>query len=201
MRPLLQELAKIFKAERLPEMTQQLDINIARLNDQLVQIYQSLEEGVFIDPQYSKDPTPILVELEGVQEKMVTVTNMAKTYAEYQELFNIECYSFKNLTKAQEALERQSHLWQMIEKWNQQYEVWMNEDFTKIDVEEMNKDVNIYFKESYSFHKKLNNGVTANFKDAVNEHKIIMNPIMELGNPAMRPRHWDKLFKLLGQPW
>lgn len=41
----VQEASKTFKDERLPEMTQQLDINIARLNDQLMQIKNTLEEG------------------------------------------------------------------------------------------------------------------------------------------------------------
>lgn len=28
-----------------------------------------------------------------------------------------------------------------------------------------------------------------------------MNVVLELGNPSMRPRHWEKLFKILNQSW
>lgn len=199
--PILQDASRGFKSERLPEMTQQLDINIARLNDQLAQVHQSLEEGVFIDPQYFHEPASVLQELEGVQEKVTAMANMARTYSEYQELFNIETYAFKNLTKTQETFERQEHVWKTVAHWNEQCERWMNEDFLKVNVEDMNKDVNVYFKESYAFHKKLNNEVTLRLKEGVNDLKVKMGAVMELGNPAMRPRHWEKLFKLLNQTW
>jgi hypothetical protein len=55
-----QDNASKFKEERMPEMAQQLDINIARLNDQLVQMKQGLEEGVYIDASFFSDPSPIL---------------------------------------------------------------------------------------------------------------------------------------------
>ena len=65
----------------------------------------------------------------------------------------------------------------------------------------MNKDVQVYFKESFSLHKKMNNDVTSKLRDHVADLRAKMGPVMELGNPAMRPRHWEKLFKLLNQAW
>jgi hypothetical protein len=70
-----------------------------------------------------------------------------------------------------------------------------------VDVEEMNKEVQAYFKDSFSINKKMNNEVTSRLKDAVADLKAKMGPIMELGNPAMRPRHWEKLFKIMNQAW
>jgi hypothetical protein len=89
-----------------------------------------------------------------------------------QELFNIESYAFKTLTKAQETFERQNSLWKMILKWNEQTEHWMADDFTKVDVEEMNRDVGVYFKDAFALHKKMNNDVTAKLKDAVADLKV-----------------------------
>ena len=52
------EASNTYRDERLPEMTQQLDMNIARLNDQLVQISGQLEEGVFVNVAPSRTRRP-----------------------------------------------------------------------------------------------------------------------------------------------
>ena len=113
-------------------MTQQLDVNIARLNDQLEAMKHGLEEGIFIDAEYFSNPSPVMQELESAQEKVNALSNMARTYSEYQDLFNIQSYGNKNLYKVQEVLERQQVLWKMVTKWNEQYDRWMTEDFTKV---------------------------------------------------------------------
>ena len=65
----------------------------------------------------------------------------------------------------------------------------------------MNKEVAVYFKEAYALHKKANSEVSARLKDLVTDLKAKLGPIMELGNPSMRPRHWEKLFCILNQAW
>ena len=69
--------------------------------------------------------------------------------------------------------------------------------FTDMQVEEVDKEVQGFFKESFAFHKKLGNKVSETLKDKISDFKAIMPNIMDLGNPNMRPRHWEKLFKLI----
>ena len=116
------EASNTYKDERLPEMTQQLDMNIARLNDQLVQISAQLEEGAFVNVAHFDDPTPVLSELEAVHQKLESVDGLAKTYSAHQELFGITVYNYKNLRKTQESYDRMLTLWTMVSKWNEQYE-------------------------------------------------------------------------------
>lgn len=78
--------------QRMPDMVRDLDTNIARLNDQLVQLGGSLEEGVFIDAAYFGNPGPVLVELERVKQKLAAVDTLARQYSAYQELFGIPAY-------------------------------------------------------------------------------------------------------------
>lgn len=42
---------------------------------------------------------------------------------------------------------------------------------------------------------QMNSEVTGRLKEATQDFKAKLPVIVELGNPAMRPRHWQKLFK------
>ncbi len=46
---------------------------------------------------------------------------------------------------------------------------------------------------------QLADDVTAMFKEKISSFKVVTPMIVDLGNPAMRPRHWAKLYKALGQ--
>lgn len=78
--------------QRMPDMVRDLDTNIARLNDQLVQLGGSLEEGVFVDAAYFGNPGPVLAELDRVKQKLAAVDTLARQYSAYQELFGIPSY-------------------------------------------------------------------------------------------------------------
>lgn len=42
----------------------------------------------------------------------------------------------------------------------------------------------------------MNSEVTGRLKDATQEFKAKLPVIVELGNPAMKSRHWQKLFEV-----
>lgn len=43
---------------------------------------------------------------------------------------------------------------------------------------------------------QMNSEVTARLKEVMQDFKAKVPVIVELGNPAMRARHWQKLFKV-----
>lgn len=53
------EAARDDKEKRMPDMIRDLDTNIARLNDQLVQLGASLDEGIFVDAVHFGNPGPV----------------------------------------------------------------------------------------------------------------------------------------------
>lgn len=69
-----------------------LYLGIPRLNDQLVNIGSSLDEGVFVDATYFENPAPVLAELERVKQKLAAVDTLARQYSAYQALFGITVY-------------------------------------------------------------------------------------------------------------
>jgi hypothetical protein len=51
----------------------------------------------------------------------------------------------------------------------------------------------------FAVASQLADDVTAMFKEKISSFKVVTPMVVDLGNPAMRPRHWAKLYKALGQ--
>jgi dynein heavy chain len=202
------EAAQSFKSERMPEMTAQLDMKIAGLNERLVAITAELQAGEYVNDAHFDDPTPVLDELQHVKQQLDVIDQHCKQYSSQQQLFGITVYNYKNQATAMENFDKQAQLWSMISQWNDKFNEWMTSDFidpdsgeVNIDVEEANKDVQIYVKESFGLHKKLTNSVSAKLKERTAEFKAKMPVVLELGNPSMKDRHWEKLFQDLNQTY
>ncbi|KAH9121803.1 hypothetical protein LEN26_010526 [Aphanomyces euteiches] len=195
------DAVEAFIQGKLSEMTQQLDSNIARLDEQTIQLNEQLQTGVFIDAA-NFDETPIVLgELDIVKQRLLQLEELSKQYSEYQSLFNIEPYKYINLTTTMEYFNTVETLWTSVEKWNEQQRNVLHNPFVNIDVEELAKDVAVAFKDAYAMHKKLSNDVTALLKDRAAEFKLKIPTILELGSPSMKDRHWEKIYKALNQPW
>jgi dynein heavy chain len=201
------EDADAFVDDRKSEMISQLDTCIARLNEQLTQVATQLQQGNFVDYTYISQPKQILEELSQYRQKLDNFEQLSKQYSTNQELFQINVHSYKNLAKTQDTFNQIDTLWKNIDSWNSSFESWRENDFRTLDIEQMNKEVMTHFKDIFSAHKKLNNKVTEIFKEQVTELKNKMPLLLELGNPAMQERHWERIFKELnlldfvGQPF
>lgn len=89
----------------------------------------------------------------------------------------------------------------MCRAWAEKSKHWLESQFTDLQVEEVDKELQLMFKESFSLHKKLNFKVSEVLKDKVSEFKTIMPNILDLGNPNMRARHFEKLFRLINESY
>ncbi|OQR86425.1 dynein heavy chain [Achlya hypogyna] len=195
------EAVEVYIQGKLGEMTQQLDANIARLDEQVIQQSEILQTGVFIDVGHFEDTNLVLGELDIVKQRLAQLEEMSKQYTEYQGLFNIDPYNYTNLATALDYFNTVEVLWTSIEKWNDQQRAVLTNPFVEVNVEELAKDVAVAFKDAYAMHKKLSNDVTALLKDKTSEFKLKIPTILELGSPSMKDRHWEKIFKALNQPW
>uniref|UniRef100_K3WBQ7 AAA+ ATPase domain-containing protein n=1 Tax=Globisporangium ultimum (strain ATCC 200006 / CBS 805.95 / DAOM BR144) TaxID=431595 RepID=K3WBQ7_GLOUD len=190
-----------FVQSRIADMTQQLDANIQRLDEQVLQLNSQLQTGLFIDPDQFEDSTLVKNELESTKQRLTQLDELSKQYTEYQVLFNQTPFKYLNLQATQEFFGTVDTLWCVVEKWNATYHAAMTNSFVEVNVEDLSKEIAVAFKDAYAMHKKLSNDVTTLFKDRTAEFKLKMPTILELGNPAMKDRHWEKIFKALRQPW
>jgi len=193
------ENAATYVEDKMPEMTRTLDMKILKLNEQLNTLTQQLAEGSFVDAD--ADPEVVLEELEATRQTLAQFEGYGKTYNKWQGLFNIPHYEFKSYKVAQDAFALRHTLWSTMYEFQNRRTAWRTEPLLKVDVEDLSRDVQTKLKTSFVCDKKLHDPVSAKFKAEVQAFRHNVNCIMELGNPNMKERHWEKLFTGLGQNW
>jgi len=191
--------AEAYIESRLPEMMQSLDMNIAKLGDQLGHLKEVITSGIFVDA--NAEPAAVLEEFEAVRQKLDQLDQLSKTYSTYQRLFNISVYEYKNLSEVEQDYSLYHSLWKTIKLWGEKTSSWYHCEFTSLDVETLSLDAQSIYKQAAMADKKIGNKVTSQFLESCTEFKARVPIILELGNPSMKERHWKQVFEVLKQPW
>jgi len=166
-------------------------------------------KGNFIDAEKIATAHEVLEELDNIGSKQLRVFDeRAVTLSEYEDLLSPTKaaagtkFEFVELEKAKASFNEKMKLWEGVAQWLDFTHQWNTSDFLKLDVEVMNKQVASSARIAHSLTKSLKGDeVVARIKVMVEEWRDNMPAILELGNPAMRPRHWEKVFNKLNLPW
>lgn len=193
------DAAQNFRDAKMAEMVGAVSTNITKLQEQITGIVSRLEDEIFVETEQFEDPERVLEELAALGQRLESADQLAKNYAGYQRLFNVTEVTHPELDGGKEKFDQIKALWETVNNWSAKYKHWNDVQFTELQVEEVDKEVQVFFKESFSFHKKLNNKVSESLKDKISDFKAIMPNVMDLGNPNMRARHWEKLFRLINE--
>ncbi|TGZ67987.1 hypothetical protein CRM22_004505 [Opisthorchis felineus] len=90
-------------------------------------------------------------------------------------------------------------LWNSLEDWDEIYEQWLTADFLKLDTDELSATIQKYIKSVTMLEKGLPpNNVVPLLKAKVDGMKSKLPSIMDMRNPTLQPRHWQKLEELIG---
>eukprot|EP01038_Epipyxis_sp_PR26KG_P008413 gene8413-11380_t len=193
------EIAQSFRDSKLPEMISTVETNILKLQDQIVGAVARLDEQMFTDIEYFYDSDKVLEELAQLGQRLDNADQLSKNYAGYQRLFNVQVIAQKELEVGKEKWEAMKQLWDSVKSWNDKYKFWMESQFTDLNTDEIEKDVATFFKDSFSFHKKLGSKISEILKDKVSAFKVLVPNVQDLGNKNMRYRHFEKLFRLINE--
>ena len=195
------EVAQAYRDSKMPEMIATAEGNIIKLQDQITGMVAKLEERMFNEVDMFGEADKVLEEIMQLGARFENADQFAKTYAGYQKLFNVPATQQKELELGKEKWETIKLLWETIQKWTDKCKFWLETQFTDLNVEEVDKEVQLFFKDSFTLHKKLNTKASEMLKDKISEFKAMMPNILDLGNPNMRPRHWEKIFRLISETY
>lgn len=193
------EIAQNYRDSKMPEMITAVDTNIIKLQDQVTGMIVKLDDRMFNETELFGDAEKVLEELGQLGSRLENADQLAKTYSSYQTLFNVSITSQKELEIGKEKWESLKVLWETISKWTEKCKFWLENQFTELNAEEIDKEVQNFFKDSFSLHKKLNCKASEMLKDKISEFKAMMPNILDLGNPNMKSRHWEKIFRLINE--
>ena len=188
-----------YRDSRMNEMQIAVATNIEKLQEQVRILVARFDEKMFTEVENFVDPDRALDELGQIGARLESYEQLANTYGKYQGLFNVPLAQQKELEVGREKWEGLKKLWETIQNWNEKYKYWQDSQFTELNVEDIDREVQNFSKESFGMHKKLSSKASEMLKDKVSEFKVIVPNVKDLGNPNMRPRHFEKIFRLIGE--
>ncbi|KAI8619311.1 dynein heavy chain and region D6 of dynein motor-domain-containing protein [Chytriomyces sp. MP71] len=91
-------------------------------------------------------------------------------------------------------------LWTSLKEWSDLAECWKSQHFDSLNMEEVNVQIQSFLKTVYSLDKGLPpNDVVPKLKAQVDEFRNMYPTIVDLRNPALKQRHWEKIQDALGK--
>ncbi|KXS09529.1 hypothetical protein M427DRAFT_128896 [Gonapodya prolifera JEL478] len=91
-------------------------------------------------------------------------------------------------------------LWASLRDWEVLTEKWRSSPFDQLNTDEINTQIQGYIKTIYALDKGLPpNEVVPKLKGMVEQFRTIYPCIVELRNPALKQRHWDKIQDAVGK--
>lgn len=193
--------AMAYKESKLGEMSNSLDLNIFKLSEQITGIAGRLVEPPFTDSNQWDEYESVIDEINQLGQKLDSIEQLANTYTTYQKLFNVSMTDYTELYECRGRWNDVKQLWTTVKSWAQKYHHWLHSPLIDLEVEEIDKEVQVLFKDSYNLNKKMNNSVSEMMKDKISEFKAIMPNVLDLGNPNIKGRHWEKILTKIGMAY
>lgn len=189
--------ARQFIDERTQSMLHTLQQRFSELNDSLLQLLGSLNSEPYTDD--SKDAEEVDAKLQALESTVEQKKEQAITLQSYQRLFNMQQDDLSNLRMAEEQVKRRHKVWRMLAEFEANESSWLHDDVQSLDVQNITSEVERVTVESFRLGKQLKeDAVVKRLQKEVESFKAKLPLVEELGNNALKERHWHSIFSLVG---
>uniref|UniRef100_F7F2H3 AAA+ ATPase domain-containing protein n=1 Tax=Ornithorhynchus anatinus TaxID=9258 RepID=F7F2H3_ORNAN len=155
--------------------------------------------------------------IQNLSEQTAALSNKAQTYASYRDCFDSSVSEVKSKNKEESSittaqavtteiseiecdLTLRRILWEAQEEWGRLSLEWKHSLLENINVELIQKIVTRFMHMIYMLDKGLpKNEMVRCLKQSVMDFKQGLPTIVALGNPYLKPRHWEEIQKSIGQ--
>eukprot|EP01028_Stygiella_incarcerata_P009150 TRINITY_DN426_c0_g1_i1.p1 TRINITY_DN426_c0_g1~~TRINITY_DN426_c0_g1_i1.p1 ORF type:complete len:4140 (-),score=1088.60 TRINITY_DN426_c0_g1_i1:191-12610(-) len=145
----------------------------------------------------------VCAEVKHIQKHIKECEQKGKLFNQREALFSLEASEYDEISLISKEFEPYAVLWTSMSDWRNWHNAWMNDPFTSIDAEEMEKNtMNVWrgmLKSVKVFREQPKLLALADaVKKEVDEFKPNLPLVQALRQPGMRDRHWDQLKEKLG---
>jgi dynein heavy chain len=197
------EAANKYIEEIKPDMEKKLSHSVEKMKAILVnEVLKKLDEPPFTEVDAQVDEC--LAELRKIENKLKKCQENGEKYKHYQEIFEMTQVRVKELEDANAKFNQKNLLWSNRKQWSELSEEWFHEDFLGLNSSEIEKRVNKFNQDALRLRQELGrwskdgkDPVVEILYSKIQEVKQVLPVITDLGNPALRTRHWVKIFGLL----
>ncbi|CAG9462898.1 unnamed protein product [Pedinophyceae sp. YPF-701] len=188
-----------FVLEHAQGMISNLDQDIRSINNEAMELLGNLHSGPSMDPD--SDPAGMVEELEQLQEHMQGMRKRAAQLQEYQRLFDVPTDDMSNLSLMEREVQARSTIWNTLAQFEQSKLDWLNGPVLELDVEQIVPQVDNFGTTGYKLGKQLKDDrVVFRLREAVDEFRELLPLVEQLANPALKVRHWEAVFAMVGEP-
>ncbi|OAJ44270.1 hypothetical protein BDEG_27524 [Batrachochytrium dendrobatidis JEL423] len=104
------------------------------------------------------------------------------------------------LEETKTEIEMKRMLWTSLKEWDALTEFWKAQSFESLVTDDINTKIIMYLKIVYNLDKALPpNEVVPRLKSMVEEYRYIYPTIVDLRNPSLKQRHWEKIQDAIGK--
>ncbi|KAJ3111652.1 Dynein heavy chain 6, axonemal [Phlyctochytrium bullatum] len=210
------DMASDTKDESISRFSSDLDKAINELMSEVSEIRNKAQDPVVFNAQSSSD---LVIEfLRELREQLDRIEGLKKRYEFWADLFKNggsmaamnarvqetgkapAAPSNGELEETKAEVELKSTLWSSLREWNALTETWKSIPFDSLSPEDISAQMTVFLKVVYNLDKGLPpNEVVPKLKKAVEEFRGMHSTIVDLRNPALKSRHWEKIQDALGK--
>eukprot|EP00727_Mastigamoeba_balamuthi_P014495 m51a1_g9670 putative dynein heavy chain axonemal (5182) ;mRNA; r:1243469-1265072 len=118
------------------------------------------------------------------------------------EIFGMDTPQNKELAAMVKDLDMLEKIWQLTDEWAHTWEEWRTIRFSEITIAKMEEEAQQYQKKMIKLGKDIKGlEVWVTLKERIDQFCAGLPLIQDLKNPALRPRHWDRLKEEVGKPF
>lgn len=199
------EASNNFCATTKPTITAQLDECTVDFGKRLVTLSDELESGVLVDVAAGfVDPSvPIKVLEAHVKQNLDTLAKVDADLKKKSKLFNRAAtpeavpVPYKKVAEKFNAVKM---LWLLIERWDQDVNSWLHDDFIALNTNNMLRQLKLYHQGGQTAAKKLPQHPVA--KELLRQTDMLqekMCVVESLGSTKLDKHHWSLLFEKVGR--
>ncbi|KAJ1502115.1 Dynein heavy chain 6, axonemal [Coelomomyces lativittatus] len=204
LRPSVRQLKEVVdvseetKEENVNRFSNELERQFSDLLTQVNEVKVKCQDPMLLDP--ASNVNLILDFLNELNTQLEGLVKTAEQYTEYQAQFKVPQTRYPVLEEAKQDLDLKISLWKSFKQWEILVQTWDETPFEKINTEEMGAQINLYLKTVYNLNKGLPpNDVVPKLKNMVENYRSMLSTIIDLRNPALKTRHWDKIQDTVGK--
>ena len=175
-----------------------LDKDISGLGGDVLAVREMAQDPIVADPKAAlEDVLKFTAELKA---KMDSLQERAALFKGYQKRFRLEVTRFSALEETHAEVKAKAGVWETAEEWESSVDTWRATLFSELNAEDLTNEVNKLNKRVFAYKKLLpENEVVPQLQTKIEVLKDKLPVITDLKNPALMPRHWEKINELLGE--
>ncbi|KAJ3321819.1 Dynein heavy chain 6, axonemal [Boothiomyces sp. JEL0866] len=212
------EIAVDTKEDNINKFTVDLEKLLTDLSSEVSEIRNSAQDPMVLNSSSNNDE--VIAYLEDLRKQLEKVEVLKSKYESWGRLFKSggkklsdtdegqaenappdESNEDIEMEETKKEVELKNSLWSSLKDWDKLADGWKTQAFDTLVTDDINAKILMYLKIAYNLDKGLPpNEVVPKLKELVEEYRKMYPTIVDLRNPALKQRHWDKIQDAVGKP-